>query len=147
MQAFQDHVERILKEDPALPTVEILSHLRGLGCTSGKSAVYELVKTIRPPKTESPSLGRRLGHTALTRNDEPCDRNSRVAVLPTPTFCTLMRELSPSGLRAGWGTLSFLRIQSGQTGVHLRETEHERAAHSGRLCELTGGAMIHFGLS
>ena len=56
VEVYQDHVERILKEEPALPTVEILSRLRGLGYNGGKSAVYELVKAIRPPKTESPEV-------------------------------------------------------------------------------------------
>lgn len=56
VEAYQDHVERILKEEPSLPTVEILSRLRGLGYTGGKSAVYEMVKAIRPPKTESPEV-------------------------------------------------------------------------------------------
>ena len=49
-------MERILGEEPSLPTVEILSRLVGLGYTGGKSAVYELVKAIRPPKSESPEV-------------------------------------------------------------------------------------------
>ena len=49
-------VQRILKEEPVLPTIEILSRLRGLGYTGGKSAVYELVKAIRPPKSKSPEV-------------------------------------------------------------------------------------------
>lgn len=53
---YQDHVEGILKEEPTLPTVEILSRLRGVGYTGGKSAVYALVKAIRPPKTASPEV-------------------------------------------------------------------------------------------
>jgi transposase len=56
VEAYLGHVERILKEEPSLPTVEILSRLRGLGYTGGKSAVYELVKAIRPPKRESPEV-------------------------------------------------------------------------------------------
>ena len=56
VEAFRGQVERILKEEPALPTVEILSRLRGLGYTGGKSAVYEFVKAIRPPKSESPEV-------------------------------------------------------------------------------------------
>jgi len=56
VEAHQDQVERILKEEPSLPTVEILSRLRGLGHTGGKSAVYELVKAIRPPKSKSPEV-------------------------------------------------------------------------------------------
>lgn len=56
IEAYRGHVECIFEEEPTLPTVEILSRLRGLGYTGGKSAVYELVKAIRPPKTESPEV-------------------------------------------------------------------------------------------
>ena len=56
VEAFREHVEHILREEPSLPTVEILSHLRGFGYAGGKSAVYELVKGFRPPKTESPEV-------------------------------------------------------------------------------------------
>ncbi len=34
-----------------------------------------------------------------------------------------------------------------QSGIHLREDEHESASHSGWLCELTRRAMIYSGLS
>lgn len=54
--AYLGHVERFLKEEPSLPTVEILSRLRGFGYTGGKSAVHELVKAIRPAKAESPEV-------------------------------------------------------------------------------------------
>ncbi len=53
-KTYQDQVERILKEDPSLPTVEVLSRLRVLGYTGGKSAVYELVRSIRPKKSDAP---------------------------------------------------------------------------------------------
>ena len=56
VDGFRRDVERILGEEPSLPTVEILSRLVGLGYTGGKSAVYELVKAIRPPKSESPEV-------------------------------------------------------------------------------------------
>jgi transposase len=56
VRSYQGDVERILKEELALPTVEVLGRLRELGFTGGKSAVYELVKAIRPPKTESPDV-------------------------------------------------------------------------------------------
>jgi transposase len=56
VEVYQGQVERILNDEPALPTVEILSRLRGLGYSGGKSAVYELVKAIRPPKTEAPEV-------------------------------------------------------------------------------------------
>ncbi len=50
-QAFRKDVERILTEDPSLLNVEVLSRLRVLG---GKSAVYELVRSIRPKKADAP---------------------------------------------------------------------------------------------
>ena len=56
VDAFRGDVERILSEEPCLPTVEVLSRLRGRGYTGGKSAVYELVKAMRPPKSESPEV-------------------------------------------------------------------------------------------
>jgi transposase len=56
VRRWRADVERILGEEPALPTVEILSRLRGVGYTGGKSAVYELVQGLRPPKRESPEV-------------------------------------------------------------------------------------------
>ena len=53
---FRSHAEGILKEEASLPTVEVLSRLRGVGYGGGKSAVYELVRSIRPPKSEAPEV-------------------------------------------------------------------------------------------
>ncbi len=46
---FREVVEALLKEDPDLPTVEILHRLKLRGYQGGKSAVYELVKALRGP--------------------------------------------------------------------------------------------------
>jgi len=46
---FRAAAEEILEEDPELPTVEILHRLRLRGYEGGKSAVYELVKSLRGP--------------------------------------------------------------------------------------------------
>ena len=54
--AFHGDVERILEAEPSLPTVEVLSRLRGLGYAGGKSAVYERVKAVRPGKASSPEV-------------------------------------------------------------------------------------------
>lgn len=54
--AFRGEVERILGSEPSLPTVEVLSRLRGLGYSGGKSAVYELVQWVRPAKASSPEV-------------------------------------------------------------------------------------------
>jgi transposase len=56
VDAFRGDVERILGEERSFPTVEVLSRIRGRGYTGGKSAVYELVKAMRPPKSESPEV-------------------------------------------------------------------------------------------
>ena len=54
VEAYRRQVEAILDEEPGLPTVEILSRLRGLGYNGGKSAVYDLIKAIRPGKSQAP---------------------------------------------------------------------------------------------
>jgi transposase len=56
MEAFQGEAERILEAEPLLPTVEVLSRLRSLGYTGGKSAVYELVRSVRPKKRQGPEV-------------------------------------------------------------------------------------------
>jgi len=56
VDVFRHDVERILEQEPSLPTVEVLSRLRGLGYTGGKSAIYELVKSVRPKKNQSPEV-------------------------------------------------------------------------------------------
>jgi len=56
VEAFQGDVERILEAEPLLPTVEVLSRLRSLGYTGGKSAVYELVRSVRPKKGQGPEV-------------------------------------------------------------------------------------------
>jgi len=56
VESFRGEVGRILKEEPSLPTVEVLSRLRGLGYAGGKSAIYELVKSVRPKKAPAPEV-------------------------------------------------------------------------------------------
>jgi transposase len=56
VEALQGRVEQILEAEPSLPTVEVLSRLRGLGYTGGKSAVYELVRSVRPKKSAGPEV-------------------------------------------------------------------------------------------
>jgi len=53
---LRDEARRILEAEPSLPTVEVLSRLRGLGYTGGKSAVYELVRGVRPEKGQAPQI-------------------------------------------------------------------------------------------
>ncbi len=56
VEGLQDDVERILEAEPSLPTVEVLSRLRGLGYTGGKSAVYERVRSVRPKPSRGPEV-------------------------------------------------------------------------------------------
>ncbi len=56
VEAFRGEAEQILKEEPSLPTVEVLCRLRSLGYVGGKSAVYELVRSVRPKKNPSPEV-------------------------------------------------------------------------------------------
>jgi len=56
VEALQGEVERILEAEPSLPTVEVLSRLRSLGYTGGKSAVYEWVRSVRPKPGQSPEV-------------------------------------------------------------------------------------------
>jgi len=56
VEVLRGDVERILEEEPSLPTVEVLSRLRSLGYTGGKSAVYDLVRSVRPKKSQGPEV-------------------------------------------------------------------------------------------
>jgi len=56
VEAFEGDVERILETEPLLPTVGVLSRLRSLGYTGGKSAVYELVRSVRPKPGQGPEV-------------------------------------------------------------------------------------------
>ena len=53
---FRGEVDRILEAEPSLPTIEVLSRLRGMGYAGGKSALYELVKLVRPAKPTAPEV-------------------------------------------------------------------------------------------
>jgi transposase len=47
---FQSQVTAWLEAEPTLATIAILERLRGEGYDGGKSAVYDLVRKVRPPK-------------------------------------------------------------------------------------------------
>ena len=57
VEVFRPLVEELLAADPSLPTVELLSRARGRGYDGGKSALYDLVKGLRP-RTVPPLLVR-----------------------------------------------------------------------------------------
>jgi transposase len=56
VEAFQADVQGILEAEPSLPTVEVLSRLRSLGYTGGKSALYALVRSVRPQPAQAPEI-------------------------------------------------------------------------------------------
>ena len=53
---FRSFIADLLGSDPALPTVEVLHRLRGVGYAGGKSAVYALVRELRPARPEPPMV-------------------------------------------------------------------------------------------
>jgi transposase len=56
VEAFGSDVQQILQDEPSLPTVEVLSRLRSLGYTGGKSAIYELVRSLHPKSGPAPEV-------------------------------------------------------------------------------------------
>ncbi|MGH8528106.1 MAG: IS21 family transposase [Gammaproteobacteria bacterium] len=46
---YQQAIQDVLSKERNLPTVEILHRVKELGYTGGKSAVYDLVRTLRGP--------------------------------------------------------------------------------------------------
>lgn len=50
VEGFRKPVQKWLKEDPRLPSVELLRRAQGAGYAGGKSALYGLVKELRPAK-------------------------------------------------------------------------------------------------
>ncbi len=49
-EPFRKHVEEWFDEDPELPTRELLRRAKERGYRGRKSAFYELVRRVRPPK-------------------------------------------------------------------------------------------------
>ena len=54
--AFRPAAIEVLAEEPALATIEALCRLRSRGYDGGKSAVYDLVKSLRPTRAEPPMV-------------------------------------------------------------------------------------------
>lgn len=54
VQPFVPVIQEIFKDEPDLPSVEVLRRVRLKGYGGGKSALYELIAELRPEKTERP---------------------------------------------------------------------------------------------
>jgi len=52
VQNFREQVEAILKQEANLPSLEILRRVREAGYPGGKTALYELVASLRPQVTQ-----------------------------------------------------------------------------------------------
>ena len=52
VQNFRKQVEAILKQEADLPSLEILRRVREAGYPGGKTALYELVASLRPQVTQ-----------------------------------------------------------------------------------------------
>jgi len=56
VQRFRDDVVKILRDTPLLPGGEVVRLLRELGYSGGKSAAYELIKSLRQKPVRSPMV-------------------------------------------------------------------------------------------
>jgi len=56
VEAFREAVAAVLAEEPSLPTVEVLHRVRVRGYTGQKSALYALVRRLRPKPRAGPPL-------------------------------------------------------------------------------------------
>jgi hypothetical protein len=54
VENFREQVEAILKQEADLPSLEILRRVREAGYPGGKTALYELVASLRPPVAQPP---------------------------------------------------------------------------------------------
>ena len=52
VEAFRELVQKTLKSEPTLPSVELLRRARGKGYDGGKSAFYAMVRELRPSKSK-----------------------------------------------------------------------------------------------
>jgi transposase len=115
VEALRGEVERILEAEPLLPTVEVLSRLRSLGYSGGKSAVYDLVRSVRPRKAQGPEVRfegvpgefsqHDFGSVRVTYADDSCEkihffasrlkysRWTHVVIVPNEKVESLIRAL------------------------------------------------------
>lgn len=54
VEKFKPLIQSILREGPRLPSVEVLHRVRQQGYSGGKSALYELTRTLRPSVPQPP---------------------------------------------------------------------------------------------
>ena len=161
VEAFQGDVERILEAEPLLPTVEVLSRLRSLGYTGGKSAVYELVRSVRPRKGQGPEVrfegvpGEFSQHDFGSVNVTYADRTSEkihffasrlkysrwthVAIVPDEKVESLIRALLKAFESFGGVPLRAFRRHSGDQNALFRfRYDEARRMTSKEFCASDG---------
>jgi len=120
---FAAEVQEIFKADPDLPTVEVLRRVRLRGYSGGKTALYQLVSTLRPRPVEpvvrfegvaGEFSQHDFGHVRVKYIDDHTEmihffasrlkwsRLPAVTIVPNEALETLVRTLLDHHL-AGWG--------------------------------------------
>lgn len=136
---FAAEVQEIFKSDPDLPTVEVLRRVRLKGYTGGKTALYQLVSTLRPRPVEpvvrfegvpGEFSQHDFGHVRVKYVDERTEmihffasrlkwsRLPAVTIVPDEALETLVRTLLDH--LAGWGGQPLLLVFDNPKTIVLR---------------------------
>jgi len=143
---FAAEVQEIFKTDPDLPTVEVLRRVRLRGYTGGKTALYQLVSTLRPRPVEpvvrfegvaGEFSQHDFGHVRVKYIDDRTEmihffasrlkwsRLPAVTIVPNEALETLVRTLLDH--LAGWGGQPLVLVFDNPKTIALR--------HDGPLIE------------
>ncbi len=129
VENFRKQVEAILKQEPDLPSLEILRRVREAGYPGGKTALYELVASLRPPlaqplvrfeglpgefsqhdfgEVEIPFLNDSIQRVHFFASRLKYSRYIRVSLVPNETVEPLVRTLA--GHLQDWGGRPLLCV-------------------------------------
>ena len=129
VENFRQQVEAILKQEADLPSLEILRRMREAGYPGGKTALYELVASLRPPlaqplvrfeglpgefsqhdfgQVEIPFLNGSVQRVHFFASRLKYSRYIRVSLVPNETVEPLVRTLA--GHLADWGGRPLLCV-------------------------------------
>ena len=129
VENFRQQVEAILKQEPDLPSLEILRRVREAGYPGGKTALYELVASLRPPlaqplvrfeglpgefsqhdfgEVEIPFLNDSIQRVHFFASRLKYSRYIRVSLVPNETVEPLVRTLA--GHLQDWGGRPLLCV-------------------------------------
>ena len=129
IENFRNQVVAILKQEPDLPSLEILRRVREAGYPGGKTALYELVASLRPPlaqplvrfeglpgefsqhdfgEVEIPFLNDSIQRVHFFASRLKYSRYIRVSLVPNETVEPLVRTLA--GHLQDWGGRPLLCV-------------------------------------